>query len=188
MGKWGDLARALREKPSMDERGFPESSTGGDAIASIGTNGIPGAISRRECSGKEDRRAIGALGANDTPVLSPALVALRERLQAELDEAAAIHEFEGGLPREISEVLVAIRSWNPPPWRAGQSRQARLEAASILADEWGAEALACGWSATELLGTGGPLDRLAGMKVVCMDEHGAYARSDDGRYGRYNRR
>ncbi|MFM9861317.1 hypothetical protein RUR49_22900 [Pseudoxanthobacter sp. M-2] len=188
MGKWGDLARALREMPPTDEAELPEKSTGRDAIGSNGTNGTPGAISRRECAGRQDRRAIGALGASDTPVLSPALVALRERLQSELDEAAAIHEFEGGLPREISEELVAIRTWNPPPWRAGQSRQARLEAASILADEWGAEALACGWPASELLGIGGPLDRLAGMRVVSIDEHGADARGDDGRYSRYNLR
>jgi hypothetical protein len=119
--------------------------------------------------------------------LSPALAAFRERLQADLDEVAAVHEFEGGLPREIADALAALRSWRPAPWRPGQSGHARLEAACVLADDWGAAALACGWSASELLGDGGPLDRFAGMTVVCIDEHGADARRHDGRNARYNR-
>jgi hypothetical protein len=108
-------------------------------------------------------------------------------VQADLDEVAAVHEFEGGLPREIADALVTLLSWRPAPWRSGQSGHARLEAACILAEDWGAAALAYGWSASELLGDGGPLDRFAGMTVVCIDEHGADARGHDGRYARYNR-
>jgi len=44
-------------------------------------------------------------------------------LQAERDEAAAIHECDGGLHREISEALVALRTSTHP--RGGQCRSGK---------------------------------------------------------------
>lgn len=189
MGKWGDLALGLREKrPAGAAEPALQPTSGTVATGPNDTNGTPHAMARRGCGGTAaPSQGSGATKAGESEI-SPALAAFRERVQADLDEVAAVHEFEGGLPREIADALVALRSWRPAPWRPGQSGHARLQAACILADDWGASALACGWSASELLGDGGPLDRLAGMSVVCIDEHGADARGHDGRYARYNRR
>jgi hypothetical protein len=189
MGKWGDLALAAL-RASLPVAAVCCVGPGGraDAMGPNGTNGAPVTTSRSGRSGTAPRRATGAFGANDTPGHPPELSAFHERVRADLDEAAAMHEFEGGLPREIAEALVDLRFWRPPPWRQGQSRQARLEAACVLADEWGANALARGWPASEFLGDNGPLDRLPGLRVVCIDEHGVDARCEDGRHVRYNRR
>lgn len=188
MGRWGDLARVLREKrPTGATEPALQPTWAAVTSGPNGTSGTPAATARCGCSGAAAPSSGSGAPKPGESEGSPALAAFRERVQADLDEVAAVHEFEGGLPREIADALAALHSWRPAPWRLRQSGHARLEAACILADDWGAAALACGWSASEFLGDGGPLDRFEGMKVVSVDEHGADARGHDGRYVRYNR-
>ncbi len=67
-------------------------------------------------------------------------------------ERAAIMEFDGALPRSIAEGLAKLDTMAPPDGFSPDRWHTAIDIAARLADEWGARALALGWTAEDLFG------------------------------------
>jgi hypothetical protein len=67
-------------------------------------------------------------------------------------ERAAIIEIDGGLPPEIAQGLADLCSMPPPAGFTTERWEAAVDQAARFADEWGAKALALGWTPEELFG------------------------------------
>jgi hypothetical protein len=102
------------------------------------------------------RIAETALTAETPPVKSLRLVSAVSAVSAlaqEVEERAAIAEFDGKLPRILAEVLAQLEVCPPPPGTLPRRWQRAQEAfAELLATGVASEALAAGWSPHELCG------------------------------------
>jgi len=67
-------------------------------------------------------------------------------------ERAAIMEYDGGLPREIAEGLATLCAIPPPVECTREQWTIHVDAAARFADNWGAHAIAQGWTRGELFG------------------------------------
>jgi hypothetical protein len=119
---------------------------------------------------------------------------------ANLDERAAIMEYDGKLPRAWAEYLARLVQGPPPGDFQERHWQVVVDGALRFADEWAGRAYALGWRPEELFG----LDQVApsarvdrrglafllanGARVVSIDESGADIFMPGGARQRFYRR
>lgn len=64
----------------------------------------------------------------------------------EIDERAAIVEYDGGIPRRWAEGFSALGAMAPPSGFSPERWGRILDAAGAFLDRWASEAIRCGWS------------------------------------------
>jgi hypothetical protein len=118
---------------------------------------------------------------------------------ADLDERAAIVEYDAGVPRAWAEGFAALSTMPAPPGFLPDRWARIVDAAGVFIDRWASTAAACGWSDLDIFGCdlGSPdrrfdcmglvllLDR---VEVVGIDQDGADLVTQTGSGQRYRRR
>jgi hypothetical protein len=94
----------------------------------------------------------GTIGAIGTPEQVSAVSGVSPVSGDDLEERAAIIEYEAGVPRAWAEGYAALSMMSPPLAFTPERWRRIVDAAGVFIDRWASKAADSGWSATDVFG------------------------------------
>jgi hypothetical protein len=115
--------------------------------------GVVGVVSvAHEESAKTAEYGAVSTATRTTPTTPSETLVGQEADSIDVIERAAVMEIDGCLPREIAAGLAGLCAMPAPTGFTTERWEAAIDQAARFADEWGAKALALGWTPEELFG------------------------------------